>query len=180
MIVLGIDPGLSITGWGLISAGQARGGARLDGRISLIEYGAIRTSPKNCLTDRLKTIHSSLQQIIKKNSPDVVAMEELFFLKRARTVAQVSQARGCILIAVAMNNIPVFEYNPRRVKIAITGYGSAEKRQIQFMVKGLLGLKEIPEPDDAADALAMAICHLNSVNWNNLVKVGTPHPDGSQ
>lgn len=166
MIVLGVDPGLSITGWGLIRAAG-------NNKLSLIEYGAIRTEPKTKLADRLKIIHSSLQQIIKKNTPDVLAIEELFFLKRAKTVAQISQARGAILLAASLSNLPVFEYNPKRVKIAITGYGAADKAQMQFMVKALLGLKDIPKPDDAADALAMAICHMNSVKWNDIVKEGT-------
>lgn len=155
MIVLGVDPGLSITGWGLVK--------KTGSNINLIGYGCIKTKPSIGLSDRLKILHSGLKDIIKNNNPEIMAIEELFFSKEARTIAAVSQARGAILLAAGQENLPVYEYNPRRVKIALTGYGSADKFQIQNMVKMLLSISEIPKPDDAADALAIAVCHLNTV-----------------
>jgi crossover junction endodeoxyribonuclease RuvC len=158
MIVLGVDPGLSLTGWGLVSASGRNA-------LSMVNYGCVKTTPDQPLTERLKTIHLTLQQIMQEYRPSAMAIEELFFSKEARTVAAVSQARGVILLTAAMNGVPVNEYNPRHIKIAITGYGSADKHQMQHMVKLLLRLKEIPRPDDAADALAMAMCHLNTAKW---------------
>jgi crossover junction endodeoxyribonuclease RuvC len=139
-------------------------------RISLVDYGCIKTGPSLSLPERLKTIHLTLQDIIQKYVPQVMAVEELFFSKEARTVAAVGQSRGAILLAAALRGLPICEYNPRHVKAAITGYGSADKNQIQQMVKRLLLMKEIPRPDDAADALAMAICHLNMNRWNTMAK----------
>ncbi len=158
MIVLGIDPGLSMAGWGVISKGKTD-------RITPLDYGCIKTYPTTCLAERLKFLYTEVQNIISKYKPEIVAVEEIFFLKGSKVIATVGQARGALISAVAMNNIPVFEYNPRRVKIALTGYGSADKHQMQHMVKSILGLKEIPKPDDAADALAMAICHLNTCRF---------------
>jgi crossover junction endodeoxyribonuclease RuvC len=155
MIVLGIDPGLSMAGWGVVSKGQKD-------RISLLEYGCIKTYPSTCLAERLKFLYTEIQSVIIKYKPEVVAVEEIFFLKGSKVIATVGQARGALISAVAINKIPVFEYNPIIVKIALTGYGSADKHQMQHMVKSILGLKEIPKPDDSADALAMAICHLNT------------------
>jgi len=155
MIVLGIDPGLSMAGWGVVEKGQKD-------KVKMLEYGCIKTYPTDKLVNRLKYIYDEIQIVISKYKPEVVAIEELFFLKGSKVIASVGQARGAILIAVVNNNIPVFEYNPRHVKIALTGYGSADKHQMQHMVKAILGLKEIPKPDDSADALAMAICHLNT------------------
>lgn len=155
MIVLGIDPGLSMAGWGVVEKGQKD-------KVKMLEYGCIKTYPTDKLVNRLKYIYDEIQCVISKYKPEVVAIEELFFLKGSKVIASVGQARGAILIAVINNDIPVFEYNPRHVKIALTGYGSADKHQMQHMVKAILGLKEIPKPDDSADALAMAICHLNT------------------
>jgi crossover junction endodeoxyribonuclease RuvC len=158
MIVLGVDPGLSMTGWGFVAA---------DGRnsLSMLQYGCIRTKPAQTLTERLKFIHHTLQQIIRDNHPDEMAIEELFFSKEARTVAAVGQARGVILLTAGMENLPIHEYNPRYIKMSMTGYGSADKSQMQHMVKTLLRLREIPQPDDAADAIAMAVCHLHTRKW---------------
>jgi crossover junction endodeoxyribonuclease RuvC len=153
--ILGIDPGLSLTGWGVVLKENNE-------KLSLVEYGCIKTKPSLSLVERLKDIHLSLQEIINRHSPDEMAIEELFFAKEARTVAAVGQARGAILVAAARENLPVFEYNPRHIKKALTGYGSADKSQIQNMVKMLLALKQVPKPDDSADALAIAICHLNT------------------
>jgi crossover junction endodeoxyribonuclease RuvC len=158
MIVLGIDPGLSLTGWGVIEAVSRD-------KINSIQYGCIKTMPPAPLIERLQMVHDELQSIIYRYKPDVVAIEELFFLKAAKSVASVGQSRGAIVLTVSMNKIPLFEYNPRCVKMALTGYGSADKHQIQHMVKAFLKFKEIPKPDDAADALAMAICHINTIKW---------------
>ncbi|MCL2144360.1 MAG: crossover junction endodeoxyribonuclease RuvC [Endomicrobia bacterium] len=155
MIVLGIDPGLSLTGWGVISA-QTRD------KIIPLQYGCIRTKPAETLSERLQNINIELQKLIDAYRPEAIAIEELFFLKEAKSVAAVGQARGAIVLTVALNKIPLFEYNPRHVKMALTGYGSADKHQMQHMVKTLLRLKEIPKPDDAADALAIAMCHVNT------------------
>jgi len=149
---------LSMTGWGAVRASTRDS-------ISLLAYGCIKTKPSETLTERLKTIHLTLKGLIEEHHPDEMAIEELFFAKEARTVASVGQARGAILIAAAMTNLPVHEYNPRRIKLALTGYGSADKSQMQKMVQAFLRLKEIPRPDDAADALAMAICHLHTRKW---------------
>ena len=156
MIVLGIDPGLSLTGWGIISA-QSRD------KIIPLQCGCIRTKPAETLSERLQNINIELQKLIDTYNPEVVAIEELFFLKEAKSVAAVGQARGAIVLTVSLNKIKLFEYNPRHVKMALTGYGSADKHQMQHMVKTLLRLKEIPKPDDAADALAIAMCHVNTV-----------------
>jgi len=160
MIVLGIDPGISLTGWGVIDAVTRD-------KILPVNYGCIKTKANISVIERLQNINTELQAIIDKYAPEVVAIEQLFFLKKAASVAQIGQARGAIVLTVALNNIKLFEYNPRSVKIALTGYGSADKYQMQHMVKTMLRLKEIPQPDDAADALAMAICHINT---NGMVK----------
>jgi crossover junction endodeoxyribonuclease RuvC len=158
MIVLGIDPGLSLTGWGIVEALSKD-------KISVIKYGCIKTTTPAPLIERLHTVHDRLQSVINRYKPESVAIEELFFLKASKTVAYVGQSRGAIVLTVSMNKISLFEYNPRCVKIALTGYGSADKHQIQHMVKTFLKLKEIPKPDDAADALAIAICHINTTKW---------------
>jgi crossover junction endodeoxyribonuclease RuvC len=155
MIVLGIDPGLSLTGWGIISAQSAD-------KIIPLQYGCIRTKPTETLSERLHNINTGLQGLINAYKPEVTAIEQLFFLKKSAAVALIGQARGAIVLTVAQNKIPLFEYNPRHVKMALTGYGSADKHQMQHMVKTMLRLKEIPKPDDAADALAIAMCHVNT------------------
>ena len=155
MIVLGVDPGLSMCGWGVVS----RSGRNL---LSMLDYGCIKTSPAITLPMRLRAISEALNSLIEKYAPQVMAVEELFFSKEARTVAAVAQARGVILLSASSHGLPVCEYNPRHVKISLTGYGSAEKQQIQHMVKAMLGLPTIPKPDDAADALAIAITHFNT------------------
>jgi crossover junction endodeoxyribonuclease RuvC len=158
MIILGIDPGLSLTGWGVVEA------ASRDKMLAL-KYGCIKTIPRAPLIERLQIVHNNLQNIIDTYNPDVVAIEEIFFLKAAKSVAAVGQSRGATILTISMNKIPLFEYNPRSVKMALTGYGSADKHQMQHMVKTFLKLKETPKPDDTADALAMAICHINTIKW---------------
>lgn len=154
MIILGIDPGTERTGYGVIKKDK--------NRLTVVEYGCIAT-PKNTENfKRISSISSQLKQIINKHRPQQAAVEQLFFFKNSKTVMSVSEARGAILLTATQLNIPIKEYTPLQVKQAITGYGKAEKFQIQKMVKVILQLKEIPKPDDAADALAIAICCANN------------------
>lgn len=149
-IVMGIDPGFAITGYGLILQ-ENRG-------ISLIKCGTITSTPKEPFGQRLNKIYKELNKIIKKYRPDTIAIEELFFAKNAKTAIKVGQARGVALLAIWQNKNTIREFTPLQVKQAITGYGFASKIQIQKMTKVLLNLKTIPKPDDIADALAIAIC----------------------
>ncbi|MCX5749967.1 MAG: crossover junction endodeoxyribonuclease RuvC [Candidatus Saganbacteria bacterium] len=154
MRTLGIDPGTATTGFGVIDEN--------DNKLSLVDYGCIKTSPKNTASDRLKSISSELKKIIDKFKPENVAVEQLFFAANSKTAIKVGEARGVILLTAAQAGVKISEYTPLQVKQALTGYGRADKKQIQYMVKNLLKCKEIPKPDDAADALAIAICHINS------------------
>lgn len=154
MIIIGVDPGTATTGFGVLKKeGQKH---------IVIDYGIIPTPAKTPLHDRLDTIFSELTKIINKYKPDHIAVEELFFAANAKTAIAVGHARGVILLAGKKKGLSVFEYTPLEVKMALTGYGRADKNQVQQMVKSLLSLKEIPKPDDAADALAVAICHANT------------------
>jgi len=154
MLTLGIDPGTAITGYGIISENG--------NKFSLVECGCINTAKTDAKEVRLKTIYSSLKDLINKFQPKSIAVEELFFSTNTKTAISVGEARGVILLACAQSGIPIASYTPLQVKQAITGYGRAEKSQIQQMVKTLLNLNKIPKPDDIADALAIAICHANS------------------
>lgn len=154
MIILGVDPGTATTGYGIVrKEGQKH---------TLLKYGCILTPAKTPLCDRLDVIFDELSRIIDEYRPDHIAVEELFFAANSKTAIAVGQARGVILLAGKKKNLPVHEYTPLEVKMALTGYGRADKNQIQQMVKTLLNLKEVPKPDDAADALAIAICHSNT------------------
>jgi len=154
MLVLGIDPGTAITGYGLVSKeGDA---------VTLVDYGTITTPQQTPLPQRLQTIYRELGEIVSQHHPSVVAVEKLFFSKNVRTALSVGQARGVALLAVADAGVPLHEYTPLQVKQSVVGYGRATKEQIQQLVKMLLGLDFIPQPDDAADAIAVAICHLHS------------------
>jgi len=152
-LILGIDPGIADTGYGVISDDK--------GKLTCLTYGSIKTSPKDDLITRLNCLHIELDKIIRKYKPDLASVEELFFSKNVKTALIVGQARGVILLTLKQNKLSVFEFKPSQVKQAVSGYGAAKKDQVQKMVKVLLGLKEIPKPDDAADALAIAICALN-------------------
>jgi crossover junction endodeoxyribonuclease RuvC len=154
MLILGIDPGTAIMGYGLI--------AQQGNRLKSIKYGVLRTAATLPLAARLLQIHQGLEAIIQEYQPDAVAVEELFFNKNTRTALAVGQARGVILLAAEQAGVEIAEYTPLQVKQGVVGYGRAEKKQIQEMVKMLLCLEEIPKPDDAADALAIAICHAHS------------------
>jgi len=149
-VALGIDPGLGTTGYGVIAA--------RNGTLTALEYGTIRTAVKTPDADRLAELERQVTKLIKRHHPDTVAIEKLFFNTNTTTAMMVSQARGAILSACGQAHIPVQEFTPLQVKLAIGGYGRADKRQMQRMVMLLLRLKEVPRPDDAADALAIAIC----------------------
>ena len=160
MRVMGIDPGIAITGYGVVEG---------DGNyLSLLVCGVITTHAGLALPTRLLDVFHDLNDLVAKWQPDSAAVEELFFSKNVRTALSVGHARGVILLSLANAGIPVSEYKPAEVKEAVTGYGAAPKRQVQMMVQQLLGLQGIPRPDDAADAVAVAICHLHSARWQAL------------
>jgi len=154
MRVLGIDPGSSVTGYGIVD--------ELNGSISAVTWGTIRTSNRLPFPKRLKTIHDGLTEIIKKYSPDVASIENLFFAENAKSALKLGQVRGAAILSAANQSVEVAEYTPLEIKQAISGYGRADKGQIQNMVSILLNLNEIPKPFDASDALAIAICHINT------------------
>lgn len=158
MKILGIDPGTATTGWAIIEENK--------GKVSPIAYGHISTSPKKSTAQRLKEVADDVENIIKKYKPQESAIEDIFFFKNVKTAVKVSQSRGAMLLTLEKKNVKIFSYTPLQVKQAITGYGRAEKKQIQLMVKNILKLKAIPKPDDTADAIAIAICHLNSRKLN--------------
>lgn len=157
MKVIGIDIGTAITGWAIVEQGLNKSMYSVHG------YGVIRTESKLPMDIRLVQIYEDLNILIKQFQPDHMAIEELFFFKNQKTIISVAQARGVVILAGKLNNLETFGYTPLQVKQAVTSYGRAEKKQVQQMVTMLLGLKEIPKPDDAADALAVAVCHLNSI-----------------
>lgn len=153
-IILGIDPGIADTGYGVIKEEGSH--------LSCLVYGSIKTSPKDDLITRLDILNRELDKIIKKYKPDLASIEQLFFNKNVRTALVVGQARGVSLLTLKQNNLQIVEFTPSQVKQAVSAYGQASKKQVQKMVKLILNLKELPYPDDAADALAIAICALNS------------------
>lgn len=162
MRVLGIDPGLATVGYGLVDK---------NGNIfKAVDYGHISTTADTKLPQRLMIIFQSIQQLIMRFSPDVLAMEKLFFSKNSATAMKVGEARGAIIMAAAEKELPVSEYTPLQVKQAVAGYGRAGKKQVQEMICLLLKLAEQPKPDDAADALAVALCHLQSARWQQIVE----------
>ena len=160
MIVLGIDPGTAITGYGLVQ--------EENGQAAALAYGVITTPSDLPLPDRLKLLQRDLAAIVEKYRPEQSAVEQLFFNKNVRTALAVGHARGVVLLTLACASIPVYEYTPLEVKLAVTGNGRADKAQVQQMVTLLLGLGKIPKPDDAADALAIALCHLHSARLTTL------------
>ena len=154
MRILGIDPGIAIVGFGLIESD--RSGQRM------LQYGAITTPKELPLAERLVQIGDDMEQLIVQLKPDAIAVEELFFTNNITTGIAVAHGRGIILYAAKKSGVPLYEYTPMQVKMAVTGYGKAEKRQVMDMTKRLLNLKAVPKPDDAADALAIALCHARS------------------
>ena len=163
MIILGIDPGLATLGYGVIEAvGQKR---------RLIQYGTLTTPAGQPMPQRLRAIYQGMNQLMDIYQPDDVAFEELFFSKNITTGINVSHARGVALLAVVQRTENLYEYTPMQIKQAVTGYGGADKHQVQQMVKILLNMKEIARPDDAADAIAVALTHANSMNMKKLFKI---------
>jgi len=159
--VLGIDPGLAITGYAIVDE---------DGSdLQLITTGVIRTPAKTPAPERLRIIHQELSTLISEHQPEASGVEELFFSRNVKTAMSVGQARGVILLTLANAGLPIAEYTPMQVKEAITGYGNADKRQVQEMVRMLLNLSDVPRPDDAADAVAVAICYLHRARLDNLL-----------
>jgi len=154
MRVVGIDPGTATTGYGVIEESA--------GKLTLVAFGTVCTGAELPMPRRLLDLHDRLTELLALHMPDTAAVESLFFQKNVRTAITVGQARGVILLTLARGGVPVSEYTPQEIKQAVTGYGGAEKRQVQAMVRALLELQETPKPDDAADALAVAICHAHS------------------
>lgn len=151
MVILGIDPGYALIGYGVVMYDS--------GRFKTVNFGAITTSPNLSFPQRLEVIYRDINQLINEFKPDALSIEKLYFNTNTTTAIDVAQARGTILLAAQMNCVPIFEYTPLQVKSAVTGFGRAEKHQVMEMTKSLLGLSKVPKPDDTADALALAICH---------------------
>ncbi|HAR63174.1 MAG: crossover junction endodeoxyribonuclease RuvC [Candidatus Margulisiibacteriota bacterium] len=162
MRILGIDPGIAIVGYGIVN--------KIGNRIEPVAYGKITTPSSIPVSERLYIISQELAVIIKDTHPEAVAIEKLFFNKNTKTAMNVAEARGAIQLTVSMNGLPVSEYTPLQVKQAVCGWGGAEKKQVQSMVRALLSLKEVPKPDDVADALAIAICHAESYLLSQKIK----------
>mgnify|MGYP001246365980 CR=1 FL=1 len=154
MIILGLDPGLATTGYGII---------RVEGsKLSLIDYGVFATTPDTAFSKRLLHISTMLSSLFDTHAIDEVAIEDLFFSTNKKTAMLVAQARGVLVVTTEQSSIPIYSYKPNEIKLAVSGYGGADKLQVQCMVQRLLHLDHKPKPDDAADGLAIAICHMNS------------------
>ncbi len=163
MIVIGIDPGTATTGYGIIEDD-------CNGKIKVLDYGTIITDTGVDSEKRLKKIYDEITKILILHHPESGAVEKLFFQKNITNAIAVGQARGVLLLALANSGITVSEYTPNEVKLSVSGYGSADKKQVQKMVQTILELQDIPKPDDAADALAIAICHLHSMGYQRLMQ----------
>lgn len=162
MIIAGIDPGTATTGYAVIETNGTR--------IRLVDFGCIRTSSSLPGHQRINQIYDEMCELLDTYKPSVLAIERLFFNRNVTNAINVGQASGVVILAAAQRNIEVFSYTPLQVKMALTGYGRADKKQMQAMVKRLLGLDEVPKPDDAADAIAVAICHANSTGLEEQLK----------
>jgi crossover junction endodeoxyribonuclease RuvC len=158
MVVVGIDPGTAITGYGLVRE-------KSDGNLELVDFGVIQTPSSMEMPDRLLNLYQEITELLLLHRPDSGAVEKLFFQRNVKTALSVGQGRGVVLLALAQAGLPISEYTPLEVKQAVVGYGGADKNQVQQMVRAVLGLDQIPKPDDAADALAVAICHLHSSRY---------------
>lgn len=161
MLVIGIDPGTALTGYGIVLENS-------NTSLRMKACGAIRTPAHTPDEERLCKLYEDLSAILHEYKPDCAAVEKLYFQRNVTTALKVGQARGVILLALAQASIPIYEYNPMDIKLAVTGYGMAEKNQVQQMVKALLQLEKTPKPDDVADALAVAICHAHSAKLKEL------------
>lgn len=155
MRVIGIDPGTAIVGYGIVDFEK--------NKYTSVDYGVVLTNKDLTMEERLEIVYKEVDKILKKYQPEYIAIEDLFYFKNNKTVISVAQARGVILLVAKQNNIPITSYTPLQVKSGITGHGRAEKKQVQLMVQKFLSLKEIPKPDDAADALAISITHINAL-----------------
>lgn len=157
MIVLGIDPGIAIMGYGVVEFKQ--------NKVKVLENGVLTTSSKTPTPERLKILYDNLDEIIKEYKPEEVAIEELFFNQNVKTAITVGHARGVQVLCCQANDLGIYEYTPLQIKQAVTGYGRASKKQMQLTITTLLNLKKVPKPDDAADALSVALCHVLSQNF---------------
>jgi crossover junction endodeoxyribonuclease RuvC len=157
-LALGIDPGTATTGYGLVRLAP-------DGELVAVNYGVISTPKESSAPARLEMLYKELRALLKKYKPDTAAVEKLFFSRNVTTALAVGQARGVVMLCLQQAGVETYEYTPKEVKNAVVGYGGAEKRQVQEMVRALLQLDSIPKPDDAADALAIAITHLNTKRY---------------
>lgn len=164
MRILGIDPGYAILGWGIIDL--------VGNRFSVVDYGAVLTDTSMDMPARLQALYNGLTDIIKKYKPEDASIEQLFFNSNAKTAILVGEARGVAVLACANGNLNIAEYTPLQIKQALVGYGRADKKQVQYMVKTMLNLKSVPKPDDTADALAAAICHAHSHGRRDILKAG--------
>ena len=160
MRIIGIDPGTATIGYGVIDC--------VNGRNRVVAYGVITTSPKKTDAERLLDIYCDVNTIISEFNPGIVAMERLFFARNTTTAIAVAKASGVIQLAMTQRDLAIEEYTPMEVKLSVVGHGTAEKKQVQYMIQRILELKEIPKPDDAADALAIAVCHAHSMKLKNL------------
>jgi crossover junction endodeoxyribonuclease RuvC len=160
-LALGIDPGTATTGYGLVRLER-------DGSLAAVSYGIISTPKDATASARLEMLYDQLHDLLKQHQPDTAAVEKLFFARNVTTALAVGQARGVVMLSLQQAGIETFEYTPKEVKQAVAGYGNAEKRQVQEMVRALLQLESIPKPDDAADALAIAITHLNTARYDSM------------
>jgi len=163
MRIIGMDPGYAISGFGVIDYNN--------GRFKVVDYGVVTTDSHLLMSDRLKIIYESYLELIDLHQPDEAAIEELFFNTNSKTVIAVGQARGVHILASINRGIEIYEYTPLQIKQGLVGYGRAEKKQVQEMVKIMLNLSAVPRPDDAADALAVAICHAHSIKSKELFKL---------
>lgn len=162
MRILGIDPGYAILGWGVIDV--------IGNRFSVVDYGSILTDTSMEMPARLQVLYNGLTELINKYKPDDASIEQLFFNNNAKTAILVGEARGVAVLACANGNLNIGEYTPLQIKQALVGYGRADKKQVQYMVKTMLNLKSVPKPDDTADALAAAICHAHSAGRKDILK----------
>ena len=163
MIILGIDPGLAISGYGVLNY--------VGNKFEVLDYGAVLTESTERLPDRLKQLYDGYMSIIEKYKPEAVSIEELFYNKNVKTAIAVAEARGVHLLAAVNSGVPLYEYTPLQIKQGLVGYGRAEKRQMQEMIKIILKLDEIPKPDDVADGLAAAVCHAHSLKFADKFRI---------
>ncbi len=160
MIILGIDPGLRVTGFGILST--------KNDKTEVIDYGVIEPNNKETLSKRLYTIYTDIEELIKVFSPNILAIEDIFYGRNVKSAFYLGQARGIAMMCAAKHNMPVFEYSAKKVKQAITGNGNADKTQLQYMIKQIFNLKHLPTPLDASDAIGIALCHINQIKLNDL------------